>query len=213
MAEAAGDSAGGRSGGSLFTPPAAPALNHLLRRASWARDKLKPFAGKSVRFDAAPFAVTLEILADGEVAASTAEPTATFKLTPALAMRMAAADKNAWREVETSGDLALAREILAIAQNLRWDVEEDLSRVFGDIIAHRLAGAGRAFARWHRDSADGLARQAAAYWTEERPLIAARPFVEQFSRDVDTLRDDAARLEKRIDLLERARAREHRPQT
>ncbi len=206
MTTAAGDSAGSsRGGGSLFTPPAAPALNHLLRRASWARDKLKPYAGKVVRFDAAPFAATLEILASGEVAASSAGPATTFKLTPALAMRIAAADASAWREVETGGDLSLAREILGIAQNLRWDAEEDLSRVFGDIIAHRLAGAGRAFARWQRDSADSLARQAAAYWTEERPLIASRPLLEQFGRDVDTLRDDVARLEKRLEQMERRR--------
>jgi ubiquinone biosynthesis protein UbiJ len=189
--------------GGLFEPPLAAAVNHLLRSASWARERLKPFAGKAVRFDVAPFSATLEIRDNGEVAASDSEPAASFKLTPALAMRVAAADANAWREVETSGDLSLAREILAIAQNLRWDFEEDLSRVFGDIIAHRLAGAGRAFARWQRESADSLARQATAYWTEERPLIAARPLIEQFSREVDTLRDDVARAEKRIEQLER----------
>jgi ubiquinone biosynthesis protein UbiJ len=189
--------------GGLFEPPLAAAVNHLLRSASWARERLKPFAGRAVRFDVAPFTATLEIRDNGEVAASTAEPAASFKLTPVLAMRVAAADANAWREVETSGDLSLAREVLAIAQNLRWDFEEDLSRVFGDIVAHRLAGAGRAFARWQRESADSLARQATAYWTEERPLIAARPLLEQFSHAVDTLRDDVARVEKRIEQLER----------
>jgi len=197
-----GSSSAGASGG-LFAPPLAPALNHLLRRASWARERLASHAGKTVRFDVAPFAFTLEILANGEVAAGNGEAAATFKLTPALAMRMAAGGPDAWREVETSGDLALARDIHHVAQNLRWDAEEDLSHVFGDIVAHRLAGAGAAFLNWQRDAAGSLARQAAAYWTEERPLLAARPGIEQFSRDVDTLRDDAARFEKRLEQLER----------
>jgi ubiquinone biosynthesis protein UbiJ len=203
MSEAAGASAGGRGGG-WPAPPAAPALNHLLRRASWARDRLRPFAGKSVRFDIMPFSTTLEILASGEVADGDGKPDTTFRLTPALALRMAA-DPQAWREVETSGDLLLAREVLGVAQDLRWDAEEDLSRIFGDIIAHRLTGAGRALARWQRDTAGGLARQAAAYWTDERPLIAARALLEQFSRDIDALRDDAARFEKRLEQLERRR--------
>jgi ubiquinone biosynthesis protein UbiJ len=107
--------------------------------------------------------------------------------------------------VEASGDLSLAREILTIAQNLRWDYEEDLSRLFGDIVAHRLANAGRAVARWQRDSLASLARQAGAYWTEERPRVASRQDIEQFGRAVDTLRDDAARLEKRLEQLGRER--------
>ena len=206
MIESAGETAGAAG---LFMPPLAAAINHVLRSASWARDKLAPFAGRVVRFDVPPFSANLEILANGEVAASSADAATTFKLTPALGVRMAAADPDAWREVESSGDMALAREILTIAQNLRWDVEEDLSRIFGDIIAHRLANAGRALAQWQRDSAASLVRQAAGYWTEERPLIAARPDIEQFGRDVDTLRDDVARVEQRIEQL----ARKHRPQT
>jgi ubiquinone biosynthesis protein UbiJ len=203
MAEPATEAGAGRAAGGLIEPPLAAAINHLLRSASWAREQLKPHAGKAVRFDAVPFSATLEIRANGEVAASAAEPAASFKLTPALGLRIAAADPAAWREVEAGGDMALAREILHIAQNLRWDFEEDLSRVFGDIVAHRLAGAGRAMARWQRETADSLARQAAVYWTEERPLIASRQHLEQFSRDVDTLRDDVARVEKRIEQLAR----------
>ena len=38
-------------------------------------------------------------------------------------------------------------------------------------------------------------------WTEERPLIAAARDLGEFNRDVDTLRDDVARLEKRIEIL------------
>jgi len=201
MVDAAAASATGSGWRSLPPPPVAPALNHLLRRASWARERLAAHAGKTVCFDLAPLSVSLEILATGEVAAGHAAAATTFRLTPALALRIAATGRDAWREVETCGDLALARDVLYLAENLRWDAEEDLSRVFGDILAHRIAGAGNAFLRWQRDSANSLAQQATAYWTEERPLVVARPLLEQFSRDIDILRDDVARFEKRLEHL------------
>jgi len=187
----------------MLNPPLAAAVNHLLEGASWAREHLKPFAGKAVRFHLAPFTVTLAILATGDVEDAPAESAAnaTFTLTPGVALRVVAADPNAWREIETSGDTELAREILFIAQNLRWDVEEDLSRLFGDIAAHRMVQAARELERWGRETAESFARSAAAYWTEERPLIARRADVEHFNREVDRLRDDVERLAKRMEHL------------
>ncbi len=184
----------------IFQPPIAAAINHLLESASWARERLKPFAGKILRFNLAPFTVTLAIRASGEVEDSpvTGAADASFTLTSGVALRVLAADPDAWREVEVNGDTALAREILAIAQNLRWDVEEDLSRVFGDIAAHRMVQAGNELKRWQRETADSIARSAVAYWTEEQPLIAARQDIERFVREVDALRDDVARLEQHI---------------
>jgi ubiquinone biosynthesis protein UbiJ len=37
----------------------------------------------------------------------------------------------------------LAAEVAWLADNLRWDIEEDLSRVLGDVPAHALAQAAR----------------------------------------------------------------------
>ena len=204
MAEPAHDGASaGAALSGLFRPPFAAVVNHLLKSASWARERLKPHAGKTARFDLAPFSVTLAIRDGGDVAdAPPAAPAdASFKLTPGVALRVLASDENAWRDVQATGDTVFARDILYVAQNLRWDVEEDLSRVFGDIAAHRMVQSGNDLRRWQRDSAEHLARSAASYWTEERPLIAARSDIERFLREVDTLRDDVARAEKRLGKL------------
>lgn len=186
--------------GTVFNPPLAAAINHLLQGASWARERLKPFAGRIVRFNLTPFTLTLAIRDSGEVAdcAPVSAADASFTLTPAVALRVLAADGSAWQEVEFSGDTALAREILAITQNLRWDIEEDLSRIFGDIAAHRMVQTGKSLRRWQSETVDGITRAAAAYWTDEQPLIASRLDVERFLHDVDELRDDVARVEKRI---------------
>ena len=187
----------------FLDPPAAAFVNHLLRGAAWARAELKRHAGKTARFDLIPFGFSLTVLDSGEVAAAAAEavPAVTLRITPGLALRLAARDESAWKEVDASGDTDFAATINQLARNLRWDVEEDLSRVFGDIAAHRMAETGRALARWGEQSADGIARAFTEYWTEERPLIAGARAVREFADDVDALRDDVARLEKRIEIL------------
>jgi len=204
--EAAGAGAGLAA---IFTPPVAAAINHLLRGASWARERLIPFAGKTARFNLAPFAVTLSIRDSGEVEDCIAAdlPDADFTLTPGVALRMLASDRNAWQDVQISGDTELAREILFIAQHLRWDAEEDLSRVFGDIVAHRMVQAAGDLRHWQQQATDSFMRSAAAYWTDEQPLIATRHDVERFVCEVDALRDDVARAEKRIERLEAGKIR------
>jgi len=184
---------------------AAAAVNHLLRSASWARDALRRHAGKSARFELIPFVVALTILERGEVAPAAADavPAATVKLGPGLMLRIAARDESAWREVDITGDTDLATVIHHVARNLRWDVEEDLARAFGDVVAHRMAESGRTLQRWGKQAADNTGRSFAEYWTEEQPLIAAARDLEEFSRAVDELRDDAARLEKRVEQLAR----------
>ncbi len=147
--------------------------------------------------------LSLTVLESGEVAPAAADAAiaATVKLSPGLMLRLAARDENAWREISITGDTDFASAIHHVARNLRWDVEEDLSRVFGDIAAHRMAETGRAFQRWGGQAAENTARAFAEYWTEEQPLIAGARDLEEFGRAVDQLRDDAARLEKRFEHL------------
>jgi ubiquinone biosynthesis protein UbiJ len=180
-----------------------PAINRLLRQNSWALERLRPFAGKGVRVECFPMTMVLGITEIGETAAASPEtlPDVTIRLSPGVMLRLAARDASAWNDIAVEGDPPLAAALNHIARNIRWDVEEDLSRVFGDIAAHRMVEAGRKLDNWGRQGADNLARSFAEYWTEEQPLIANRADLEQFNRDVDVLRDDVARLEKRIEQI------------
>lgn len=161
------------------------------------------FAGRTARFEVAPFALSFTVLDSGEVApaAADAAPTVTIKLTPGLMLRLAAREETAWREIETTGDTDFASAIHHVARNLRWDIEEDLSRVFGDITAHRVAESGRTLRRWSEQALENTSRSFAEYWTEEQPLIAEARDLAEFNRSVDRLRDDVARLEKRLENL------------
>jgi ubiquinone biosynthesis protein UbiJ len=183
--------------------PAAAPVNHLLRSASWARARLQPFAGRTIQFKAPAFAVAFKIRDDGEVAdVSVDAADVAFTVSAGVMLRLLAQDRTAWQSVETEGDTELAREVLFIVRNLRWEAEEDLSRVFGDVVAHRLVQTGERLGRWPQQVAESFGRSLAAYWTEERPLLASRAEIEAFNRAVDELRDDVARIEQRVAKLD-----------
>ena len=183
------------------------AVNGVLRRNSWALQRLQDCAGKTARFECPPVSLALTVLETGEVTAATAAttPQVTIALTPGLMLRVLARDETVWNDIAVAGDTDFATAINHVWRNLRWDVEEDLARVFGDIAAHRMMQTGRTLDQWRAQSFDNLARACAEYWTEEQPLIARARDIERFNCDVDQLRDDVARLEKRVEnLLNRA---------
>lgn len=45
--------------------------------------------------------------------------------------------------VDIQGDVQLAAEVAWLADNVRWEVEEDLSRVVGDPMAYRIVAGAR----------------------------------------------------------------------
>lgn len=185
--------------------PAAAAVNHALRATPVAMERLRRHAGRTARFEVGPFVFALTVRADGEVepAPRHAAHDLAVRFSPFLLPRIAAGDDSAYRDIEMRGDTELAHEVAFLARHLRWDLEEDLSRAVGDIAAHRIAGSARAARAWGRDATLRAAQGAAEYWTEESPVLASRVKVEDFIREVDKLRDDAERLQKRIEELSR----------
>lgn len=187
---------------SAFLPhPATRALNHVLRSAPLAMERLARHAGRTAAFHVGPVTLAFTVQTTGEVTAAVpgAARDLEVRVSPFLLPRLAAREDAAWREIEMQGDMELAHEISFLARHLTWDYEEDLSKAVGDIAAHRIAEAGRGFARWTRAAGLRTAQGAAEYWTEESPLIASRVKVEGFVRDVAELRDAVERLEKRIE--------------
>jgi ubiquinone biosynthesis protein UbiJ len=181
--------------------PATRALNHVLRSAPLAMERLARHAGRTAAFHVGPMTLAFTIQTTGEVTAAVpgAARDLEVRMSPFLLPRLAAHEEAAYREIEMQGDMELAQEISFLARHLTWDFEEDLSKAIGDIAAHRVAEAGRGLARWARQAGVRAAQGAAEYWTEESPLIASRVKVEDFVRDVSELRDAVERLEKKLE--------------
>lgn len=183
----------------LFVAP----INHLLRSAPWALEKLKPFAGKTASFAIFPLTYRYTVQADGDVKSAmpgSAEDVQ-FRISPSLLPRIIAGDEAAFKDVPIQGDSAFAQEISYLVRHLKWDVEEDLSKVVGDVAAHRTVNTAKNVTGWAKQSSENLAQNFKEYWTEEKPLVAKSIRLEEFAKQVDTLRDDVERLEKRIDNL------------
>ena len=178
-------------------------LNHLLAQNSWALQRLACFRGKTARFDIAPFSFACTILADGSLQSvdSAISVDALCVIPPSLLPRLAAHDENAHTGIRGEGDAELLKEIFFLSRNLRWDAAEDLSNFTGDIAAERLVQTAHGAWQQIRDAAVNLSQSPAEYLTEERPLLGKPQQISAFMQQVDTLRDDVARLEQRIDRL------------
>lgn len=187
----------------LHPHPATRAINHVLKSAPLAMERLRRHAGRTAAFHVGPVTLAFTVQTTGEVAAAVtgAARDLDVRISPFLLPRLAVNDEAAYREIEMQGDMELAHEISFIARHLTWDVEEDLSRVIGDIAAHRVVSTARDMGRWSREAALRMAQGATEYWTEESPLIASRVKVGSFVREVGELRDAVERLEKRIERL------------
>ena len=136
-------------------------LNHVLMQEPAAQERLKRQKGKPVRMQWGDFHLTLAATGAGlvERPVGNAAPELTMTLTQhsplAIAQRMMLGDKP---EVDVQGDVQLAAEVAWLVDNVRWDVEEGLSRVVGDATAHTIGRFARSAAQAVRRFADRMPR-------------------------------------------------------
>ncbi|MEO6022571.1 MAG: sterol-binding protein [Burkholderiales bacterium] len=188
----------------MLAVTAAATINHLLQAAPWALERLAPHAGKTVHVACGLINLRFSVEASGEVRAATSEASEdlTLMLPTPLLLRALAQGRTALNEAQMTGDTSFAQALAYVAQHLEWDYEEDLSKVVGDIAAHRIGATARGAVAWGQKSVDSLQIMLRDYLTEERPVLAKPREVAEFITSVDELRDAAARLEKRIELLQ-----------
>jgi ubiquinone biosynthesis accessory factor UbiJ len=188
---------------SLLDTGAASALNHLLEREAWAREKLAPFAGEVVELRIGPLPPLRLAIAEGGrplAAEDGSDATLTISAKPGFLAALSKGEEHLMGAVDIAGNARLATEILVLLRYLRWDVEEDLSRVFGDVVAHRMVGSARDFAAWQAEAGRRMAENVMEYAIEERRMVVSRTEFDVFAAAVAKLRDDLARLEQRMAL-------------
>lgn len=203
------------------------AVNHLLSHNPEAAALLGAHAGKCLRFRAPPLPDLLaRIGADGRLQAvidaaratsnapadAASEPDLQIEFNPLSLPWLAATDPalraRALRDMRIAGNLELAALIQQLAGSLRWDAEEDLSRVVGDVLAHRIAGAGRTLLASSQDNALRAAQSLSEYWLYEQPLLSSRAALQAFTQSLQQVQTRTSLLEQRLRRLE-----ERRPQS
>jgi ubiquinone biosynthesis accessory factor UbiJ len=189
----------------LLNETAVAVLNRMLGREAWAREKLAPFAGRVVRLEALPFSMQWAVADGGTLKASDdGEPSVTIGLAVSSLPFALLDPQAATKDVRLQGDAEFAQALSFVLQNLRPEPEEELSRFIGDAAAMRVVGFVRLSASHWRQLAERMLDNAANYVVTENPMVVGRDEVAAFVQDVARLRDDVARLEKRIDLVARA---------
>lgn len=187
----------------LFEKPLLQSLNHVLGQAAWATEKLRPFAGRHARLTMPPLILDFTISADGRLLSEDAggKPDVEITLPSSAPLLALQGNDRLMGAVHIAGSAEFADALGFVLRNLRWDIEEDLSRAVGDIAAHRIVGALEVLATWQKQAALNLAENLGEYLTEERPALVKAGDVAAFASDAGRLRDDLARLEKRVELL------------
>jgi ubiquinone biosynthesis protein UbiJ len=177
-------------------------LNHILLSESWAKRRLQPHIGKTIQICVSPFLnATLTVQESGELLAaannSNIDTTATFTL--GLLPRLLTHDEGAYSEISISGDDSFAEELIYISNNLHWDVEQELSKITGDIFAHRIVQTSQDIKCWHSETAENLSAALTEYWLEEQPLLAKSSHTKEFITDVNALSNEMEQLEIRVE--------------
>ncbi len=130
-------------------------LNHILQQEPEAMQRLARQKGQIARIECAPVAIQLIATPVGllDLAPPQAKPDLSLKVLDShpfvLAPILLRGDKP---RMEIAGDVMLAAEVNWLVDHVRWDVEEDLSRILGDVPAHTLMrvlhGAGDALRKF-----------------------------------------------------------------
>jgi ubiquinone biosynthesis protein UbiJ len=188
-----------------LSPPFALFVNHLLAQESWARSKLQKHAGKVACIDLQVFSLRLQISGDGLLQASASEAVAdvTIRLQAADLPLIAQNREHAFSYVKIEGDADFANSISHLSQNLRWEAEEDLSKLFGDVAAVRMVSGAKSLLDTVKQAHQNLQENLAEYFLEEQPMLVRPAAVQGFGAEVNKIRDDTERLMKRIAKLER----------
>ena len=124
-------------------------LNHVLMQEPEAQARLLRQKGSVVLAQWRSFAIKLQATPAGLLDRAGADARADLTLTVtesspfALAQAALRGEKPA---VSIEGDVQLAAEVNWLVEHVRWDLEEDLSRVVGDIPAHAMGDAVRRMA-------------------------------------------------------------------
>lgn len=179
-------------------------LNHLIGSEPWAQDRLRKHAGAQLLILAGPiFSIRLGVDHAGlfHLATGVNEPDVRLTLPADVPIRAVLDRDNLFSSVKLDGSVDVAESLAFVFRNLEWDIEADLAALIGDIPAHRFVRIGRSLAHSLRQGAGNLLANAREYAVEEADFLPNMNAVAAFGNAVNALRDDVARLEKRLSRL------------
>lgn len=181
-------------------------LNGHVRESTAAQDKLSELDGKRMSVEIAGPDLSYTLIAADErlSVASGADGTADARLrgTPLAlleAFRSDGIDSFGTDRLTMAGDAQVAEEFATLLRLARPDLEEQLSHLTGDVVAHKVGRAVRDVGDWSAQALSALLMNSSEFLQEESRALPARVEVERFFADVDSLRESADRVAQKIE--------------
>ena len=186
-------------------------INRGIGLSSTAQAMAIALDGKAldIRLDGTPVALRLSarngqvrVAAAGSATGpAEAAPAATLAGTPLAMVRLLGGDPQALvreGDIRITGDTDVANQFRDLLHMARPDLEDELSKLVGDPLAHEVASFARGVAAWGARAAGSISRSVGEYLTEERQTLPTRAEAEEFYRDVDRVTNDVERAEARL---------------
>lgn len=185
------------------------AINHYLALDEDVGQFLAPLVGKTIAVCVTPFNETVYLCPkpDGiqllEAWQGSVDTTITGSLTALGLMGLSGKPMRSvfGGEVQIEGDTHTGRRLQTLFAELDVDLEEPLSRLTGDVIAHQIGNVFRAGRDWNRQALHTCKLNSEEFLQEETRDLPAKAEADIFFRQVDDLRADFDRLSARFDRL------------
>jgi ubiquinone biosynthesis accessory factor UbiJ len=192
-------------------------LNHLILQEAWAHRLLSLHEGKVVLLQLpvgdlmlqinggyfSYYQVTNEGLATDQNDTKTLiQPSVTFKVSQEAVWGYLSGGKTAaLKHVKIAGDVDFASDLNRLATDLHWEVEEDLSRLFGDAVATRITKQSKTMIAQGQAAIADLQTGIKGYLVNEKNILVDQSTFVELKSELRILRDDVERSEKRIERL------------
>ncbi len=181
-------------------------LNGHVQESTAALDLLSSLHGKSLGVEVRGPGVTIVVSAENEKLrlefAKDSSATATVSGTPLALLASLRGDAlSGFKDsgIAISGDAEAAEDFSTLLRLARPDLEEQLSHLAGDVVAHRIGSTVRNARDWSRQAVSALGMNTTEYLQEESRQVPTRVEVEGFFAEIERLRDAAERVAARVD--------------
>jgi ubiquinone biosynthesis protein UbiJ len=197
-------------------------INHVLAGEPWASAELAKHAGKAIALEMpfGRFAVQinnnglLDAVHHSDASAQNPDEEVPSPVRTALVLTISSQAlstlltssgpirENAFKSVTIAGDADLAQLLGRLAGQLRWEYEEDLSKLIGDAPAHFAVAQGKKIVSAGKAASRDLLENAVEYLSEEKKVLLNQRDFAIHKNQLMELRDNVERLDKRIAILQ-----------
>jgi len=128
-------------------------LNHVLQQEPEAQQRLARHRGRAIEVRWRDLRICLAPTSAGlfELAGESTVPELTLTIEQTSPLKLARDRLRGEKsDIQITGDVQLAAEVNWLVDHLRWDAEDDLARLVGDVPAHAIGSTARKVAEMLR---------------------------------------------------------------